>query len=136
MNHRWLFAFFTFFILFHLCPLIEAEIQAITATHTYVMGDNDSRNDARQLCFLEAKRKVLEQAGSLIQSSSEVKNFELTKDQISSYSAAVLSVEIIKEEFGFSNGHNSLTLTVKSDVDIADVRKRLAAIIADKSLQG
>ena len=113
-----------------------AEVQTITATHTYVMGDNDSRNDARQLCFLVAKRKVLEMAGSFIESSSEVKNFDLTRDQITSYSAAVLSVEIVKEDYGFTNGHNSLTLTVKADVDVADVQKRLAAIVADKSLQG
>ena len=115
---------------------VHAETQTITATHTYVMGDNDSRNDARQLCFLEAKRKVLEQAGSFIQSSSEVRNFELTKDQITSYSAAVLSVETVKEDYGFTNGHNSLMLTVKADVDVADVQKRLAAILADKGLQG
>jgi len=113
-----------------------AGVQTITATHTYVMGDNDSRNDARQLCFLEAKRKVLEKAGSFIQASTEVKNFQLTKDQISSYSAAVLSVEITKEDFGFSDGHNVLTLMVKADVDVADVQKRLAAIVADKGLQG
>ncbi|MDP1768527.1 MAG: hypothetical protein Q8L74_06960 [Nitrospirota bacterium] len=113
-----------------------AATQTLTATHTYVMGDNDSRNDARQLCFLVAKRKVLEQAGSFIQSSSEVKNFDLTRDQITSYSAAVLSVEIVKEDYGFTNGHNTLTLTVKADVDVADVQKRLKAILADKSLQG
>lgn len=113
----------------------SAQVQTITATHTYVMGDNDSRNDARQLCFLEAKRKVLEKAGSLIQTSTEVKNFQLTKDQISSYSAAVLSVETIKEKFTNNDGQNTLTLTVKADVDMADVRKRLQAITADKSIQ-
>jgi hypothetical protein len=112
-----------------------AEVQTLTATHTYVMGDNDSRNDARQLCFLIAKRKVLEMAGGFIQSSTEVKNFDLTRDQITSYSAAVLSVEIVKEDYGFTNGHNSLTLTVKADVDTADVQKRMAAIIADKGMQ-
>jgi len=37
-----------------------AEVQTTTATHTYILGDNDSRNDARQLCILQAKRKVLE----------------------------------------------------------------------------
>ena len=59
-----------------------ATTQTITASHTYVMGDNDSRNDARHLCFLEAKRKVLEQVGTFIQSSSEVRDLQLTKDQI------------------------------------------------------
>ena len=91
-----------------------AEVQTIIATHTYILGDNDSRNDARQLCFLQAKQKVLEQAESFIQSQSVLNNFELTKDQISSYSAAVLSVEIVKEDVGSSNGQNTLTLTVCS----------------------
>ena len=62
-----------------------AEVQTITATHTYILGDNDSRNDARQLCFLHAKQTVLEQAESSIQSQSVVNNFELTKDQMTSY---------------------------------------------------
>ena len=111
-----------------------AQIQTITETHTYVMGDNDSRNDARHLCFLEAKRKVLEKAGSFIQSHSVVDNFNLTKDQITSYSAAVLSVETVKEEVGFTNGQNTLTLTVKADVDADQVKKLVGAIVADRSL--
>ena len=59
-----------------------AGVQTITASHTYVLGDNDSRNDARHLCFLEAKRKVLEMAGVYIQSHDVVTNAELTKSQI------------------------------------------------------
>jgi len=121
--------------LFLLVGQAGAEAQTITATHTYTLGDNDSRNDARQLCFLEAKRKVLEKAGVYIQSQAEVENLKLTKDKISSYSGALLSVEIVKEEFGASNGQNVLTLVVKAEVDIADVRKRLEAIAGDKRLQ-
>jgi TPR repeat protein len=111
------------------------QVQTITATHTYVMGDRDSKEEARALCYMTAKRKVLEQAGVLIESSSEVRNFDLTKDQISSYSGAILSVEVVKEAFEFHNGTNSLTLTVKADVDFEEVRKRLVAILADKGLQ-
>jgi hypothetical protein len=111
-----------------------AEVQTITATHTYILGDNDSRNDARQLCFIQAKQKVLEQAESFIQSHSVINNFELTKDQITSYSAAVLSVETVTEDVGLSNGQNTLTLTVKTDVDVDQVNTLLAAIVADKNL--
>lgn len=111
-----------------------AEGQTITATHTYILGDNDSRNDARQLCFLQAKREVLEKAESFIQSQSVVNTFELTKDQMTSYSAAVLSVEIVKEDVGLSNGQTTLTLTVKADVDVDQVNTLLAAIVADKSI--
>lgn len=111
-----------------------AEGQTITATHTYILGDNDSRNDARQLCFLQAKREVLEKAERFIQSQSIVNTFKLTKDQITSYSAAVLSVEIVKEDVGFSDGQPTLTLTVKTDVDVGQVNTLLAAIVADKNL--
>jgi hypothetical protein len=38
-----------------------AENQTITAKHTYILGDYDSKNDARQRCLLETKRKLLEQ---------------------------------------------------------------------------
>lgn len=105
------------------------------ATHTYVMGGNDSRNDARRLCFLEAKRKVIEQAGTFIQSSSEVMNFQLTRDQMTSYSAAIVSVETLNETFGYKDGQGTITLTVKADVDTEDVKKRLAAIANDGSVQ-
>lgn len=135
MNLRWILAALAFSnFAFNALP-VHAATQTITATHTYVIGDNDSRNDARRLCFLEAKRKVLEQAGTFIQSSSEMKNFELTKDQITSYSAAILSVETVHESYDFRNGQNTLTLKVKADVDTEDTRKRLAAIASDGNLQ-
>lgn len=89
-----------------------AEVQTITATHTYILGDNDSRNDARQLCFLQAKQTVLEQAESFIQSQSVVNNFEFTKDQMTSYSAAVLTVEIVKEDVGLSNGQKGVSISL------------------------
>lgn len=113
----------------------HSEIKTLTVTHTYVMGDNDSPNDARHMCFLEAKRQVLERAGAYIESVSEVKNFQLTKDKITSFSAAILRVEIVKEKFAFENGHNTLALTVQSAVDTADVQKRLAAIVSDPGMQ-
>jgi hypothetical protein len=53
---------------------------------------------------------------------------------MTSYSAAALSVETITEDVGLSHGQHTLTLTVKTDVDIDQVNKLLAAIVADKSL--
>jgi len=104
-----------------------AEVQTITATHTYILGDHDSKDDARQRCLLETKRKILEQAGVYIESASEVKNFDLTKDTITSFAAAVMQVKDTKEKVGFENGHMTLTLTTTAQVDLAEVRKQLAA---------
>jgi len=135
MKLRWILTLLAFsHFVFTVLPL-DAATQTITVTHTYVLDYNDSRNDARLLCFLEAKRKVLELAGTLIQSSSEGKNFELTKDQITSYSAAILSVETIHESFDYTSEQNTLTLTVKAAVDTEETKRQLVAIASDRTLQ-
>ncbi len=112
-----------------------AEMQTISATHTYILGDHDSKDDARQRCLLEAKRKILEQAGVYIESASEVKNFDLTNDKITSFATAVLRVEDTTEEVGFQQGHMTMTLTLKANVDLAEVRKQLAARQVDASVR-
>lgn len=112
-----------------------AEVQTITATHTYVLGDHDSKDDARQRCLLETKRKILEQAGVYIESASEVKDLQLTKDKITSFAAAVMQVKDTKEEVGFQQGHMTLKLTTTAQVDLAEVRKQLAARQVDASVR-
>ena len=96
-----------------------AEIQTFTAMHTYILGDDDSKDDARQWCLLEVKRKILEQAGVDIESVFE--------DKIARVAAAVMQVKDTKEEVGFHQGHMTLTLTITAQVDLAEVRKQLAA---------
>ncbi|TKB69563.1 MAG: sel1 repeat family protein [Nitrospira sp.] len=112
-----------------------AEIQTFTATHTYILGDHDSKDEARQRCLLEAKRKILEQAGVYIESASEVKNFELTKDKITSFAAAVMQVKDTKEDAGFQQGHMTLTLMITTTVDMAEVRKQLTSRQVDTGVR-
>jgi len=108
-------------------PVVFAETQTITATHTYILGAHDSKDDARQRCVLEAKRKILEQVGIYIESAAEGKNFDPTKEMITSIAAAVMQVKATKEKVGSQQGHKSLTLRLTAQVDLAEVRKQLAA---------
>lgn len=123
------------FAAFVLPPIAFAEVQTFTATHTYVLGDHDSKDDARQRCLLEAKRKILEQAGVYIESASEVKNFDLTKDTITSFAAAVMQVKDTKEAVSFQQGHMTMTLKLTAKVDLAELRKHLAASQVDASVR-
>ena len=125
--------FVVFFLLFP-C-LASAKTETIVATHKYQMGDNDSRNDARRMCFLEAKRKVIEKAGTYIESYTQVKNYQLTKDEIEVYSAALLKVETIKENWKLSGATMAVEITVKAEVDTSYIEKQLSLIKKDKSVQ-
>lgn len=120
-----------------LIPAIAfSEVETITATHKYVMGDNDSKNDARRMCFMEAKRKVLEKAGSYIESNTTVRNYQLAKDEIIAYSAALLKIETIDEKWEIDGSNMAVTLTVKADVDASILEKQLERIQKDKTVQG
>ena len=131
-----------------------AENQTFTATHTYIMGDDDSRNTARQKCLAEAKRKILERVGVYLESKSELtttsrsttsgsaKSPQTTNEerqqiieQINTLAAGVMRSEVIKEEFGEINGRYQMTLTIKAEVDPDDIHRQLAARQVDKTVR-
>ncbi len=85
--------------------------------------------------MLEAKRKILDQAGVYIESASEVKNFDLTKDKITSFAAAVIQVKDTKEEVSFQQGHMTLALTITAQVDLEKLRKQLASRQIDSGVR-
>ncbi len=112
-----------------------AKTKVVYATHKTVMGDNDSKNDVRQMCFLEAKRTLLEKAGTYIESHTNVRDFRITKDEISTYAAAILKVEVVKEEWKLVNENLAIVMRVKATVDTDYVERQLAKIKQDVALQ-
>jgi len=87
-------AFLSILVLTHLiaAPFSAAEIKIITATGEYRMGDNDTRTDAKRLALLDAKRLALEQAGTYLESVTEVKNLGVTRDELNAYTAGIVEV--------------------------------------------
>ena len=112
-----------------------AKTDVVYASYKYVMGDNDTKNDAKRICFIEAKRRCLEKVGTYIESETEVKNFNLTKDEIRTYAAALTKVEVANEEIKFEGESIAIYMTVKAEVDTNTIGKKIEQIRADRSLQ-
>lgn len=72
-----------------------AEVRTISAIGEFRMGDNDTRTDAKRLALLDAKRLALEQTGTYIEGITQIKNFDLTKEEIRAFTAGI--VEVIEE---------------------------------------
>ena len=55
-----------FFVIILLCFASKAypASESVFASYKYTMGDNDTKNDAKRICFLEAKRLAVEKAGT------------------------------------------------------------------------
>lgn len=67
--------------------------------YTYRAGEDDSRNSSRVIALREVKRLLLEELGTYLESETEVKNFQLTKDQITTLTAGIVQTEIVEEKW-------------------------------------
>ena len=99
------------------------------------MGDNDTKNDAKRICFIEAKRLAIEKAGTYIESSTEVKNFQLTRDEIRTFAGAIVKVDIASEDIKFVGESSVIFMTVKAEVDMNSFQERVKQIKGDRELE-
>ncbi|MDN5941094.1 MAG: tetratricopeptide repeat protein [Nitrospira sp.] len=105
-----------------------AEVRTITATGEYRMGDNDSRTDAKRLALLDAKRLALEQVGVYIESVTEVKNFDLTKEEIRAYTAGIVEVVEQATRTMLEGDTTVVRVDVKTKIDTDVVARQIDAL--------
>ncbi len=121
-----------FLVVTFCCPLAFAESEVVTCEGKYVMGDLDNKKDARALALIEAKRLALEKAGTYLQSSTEVKNYQLTKDEINSLTSGVMSVEVLEEAWEMSGENLMVTVLIRATVDTSNLEERISALKDDE----
>lgn len=95
----------------------RAEIKVIEADSTYVMGDNDSKVDARRIAIQEAKRKALELAGTYVESLTQVKEYRLTRDEVKAYTGGIVETEIIADETRGTLQHPEMYVKARCKID-------------------
>lgn len=105
-----------------------AEVRTITTTGEYRMGDNDTRTDAKRLALLDAKRLALEQAGSYIESITEVKNFDLAKEEIRAYTAGIVEVIEQASRTMMEGETTVIRVDVKAKIDTDVVARQIEAL--------
>ncbi|BBD06884.1 hypothetical protein [Desulfovibrio ferrophilus] len=114
------------------CPCtVWAGSKAIESEYTYVMGENDTRAQARRLCFLEAKRQAVEQAGTYVESATEVTELMLSRDEVSTFASAFVEAHLVSEEFVVNGGTFAVKCKVRVDVDTETLGRRLVEFSAD-----
>ena len=76
-----------------------AEMKTFIKEYTYQASEDDSRNSSRTIAMREVKRLLLEELGTYLESVTEVQNFQLTKDQITTLTAGIVKTEIVDEKW-------------------------------------
>lgn len=108
-----------------LSPAAHAEIKIIEAEITYLLGDADSRVDARRIAIQEAKRKALEQAGTFVSSLTVVKDYQLSKDEVAAYTAGLVDTEVASEEMRGSVDRPEIYIKARCTIDTAVLAEQI-----------
>lgn len=109
-----------------------AKTETVFCDYKYVMGDNDTKHDARKIAFIEAKRLCLEKIGSLLESETVVSSSQLTKDEVRAYALGLLKTEIVSEEVLPSGENMSVLVKVKADYDSTAITAKLQELLSDR----
>lgn len=67
--------------------------------YSYQASELDSKVSCRVIAMEQVKRLLLEELGTYLESKTEVKNFQLTKDQITTLTAGIIRAEVIDEKW-------------------------------------
>jgi hypothetical protein len=115
---------------------VYAEIKVIEADSTYVIGDNDSKVDARRIAVQESQRKALELSGTYVSSLTQVKDFQLTKDEVTAYTAGVMETEIVSEEMKGTADRPSIYIKTRCKIDTDVLLKQIEQFQDNEELKG
>jgi tetratricopeptide (TPR) repeat protein len=95
--------------------VVWAEVVTFEREYKYQASEADSKLYCRAIALEQVKVLLLEELGVYLESETEVKNFQLTKDQISTMTAGIVMTEILDEKW---DGQTyTMKAMVKADSD-------------------
>lgn len=111
----------------------SGNVRVVTTAGEYRMGDHDTRNDAVRLAVEAAKRDALEQVAIYLESITEIKDMDVTRDDIRTYTAGI--VMVLDQQI--TTRLEGQTVVVRADltaqVDPDEVAQAIAALRENES---
>ena len=106
----------------------NADVITFEKEYIYQASEFDSKVSSRILALEQVKRALLEQLGTYLISETEVKNYQMTKDQMTTLTAGIVSAEIIDEKWDGKTYY----LKAKIAADPKEVLKSVEVLRNDK----
>jgi len=117
-------AFFSVFFM----SVADAEMMTFVRDYTYQASEVDSKQSSRLIATEQVKRLLLEELGTYLESHTEVTNYQLTKDQVTTLTAGVVKTKIVNEKWD----GEKYWMRAKIDADPDEVAKSIDKLRNDK----
>lgn len=106
----------------------SVDVRTITASGEYRMGDHDNRADAIRLATEAAKRDALEQVATYVERITDVRNLDVTRDDIRSFTAGIVKVLDQSVTTRLEQDQVVVRVDFTAEVEPHDVIQALAAL--------
>jgi hypothetical protein len=125
------FIFISLIICFHISIVYANDIE-VEVLGEYVMGDNDTKLEARRIALENAKILAIEKIGTYLESHTIVKNGKLTKDEVNSYASAIVKTDVVSEKISvIKNKTTVYNIRIKAKVDASVLKTKVKEIQLD-----
>ena len=108
-------------------------LRVVKSSGEYRMGDYDTRTDAIRMAMEIAKREALEQVATYLESVTEVKNLDVTRDEIQTYTAGVVMVLNQQTSTRIEDGTPVFHVDLTAQVDQQEVIQAITAFRENES---
>jgi hypothetical protein len=124
----WLTLSIAIFSLLLVANLAFAKMVTFEKEYTYQASEIDSKVSCRAIALEQVKRLLLEELGTYLESETEIKNLQFSKDQTKTLTAGVVRADIIDEKWDGKTYH----LKAKIIADPIEVFKSIDALRKDR----
>lgn len=109
-------------------PTRSADARTVNASGEYRMGDHDSRADAIRLALEAAKKDALEQVATYIERITDVRDLNVTRDDIRSYTAGIVKVVDQTVTTRLEQDQVIMRVDLTAEIDPHDVVQAITAL--------
>ena len=114
-------------------PIRSVDARTVTASGEYRMSDHDRRTDAIRLAVEAAKKDALEQVATYLESVTEVRNMDITRDDIRSFTAGIVKVVDQTITPRLEDGTVVIRADLTAEIDPHEVTQAIAALRENES---
>lgn len=113
----------------------EPMTRVVTVSSDYRMGAHDTRTDAIRMALESAKRQALEQVATYLESFTEIRNLDITRDELRTFTAGSIMVLDQQTSTRIDPGAVVIHVDLTAQVDRTEVIQAITALRTNDSLK-
>lgn len=116
-------------------PSFSASDKSVTAEITHPVADHESKNDARRICFRNARKKLISDVADFFQKQKTGEITAIDRADMEHYLSVLLEIRTTSETWRFVDNRLVLHMVTESKLDPAIVKKQILGLHDDPKIK-